>query len=149
MDSNIEARLKDEIKDSFLVYPGYMDDMEALASHVAHYLGENLPAGCWADAQSSRGPAADGPWGAGENVTARLAAGEIAPDGTILRDRDGDIYKACADGAFTDWMPGLKRWRPTLGWSWDDSALGRLRRYAPLHVATPEQLREAGIEASS
>lgn len=79
------------------------------------------------------------PWEPGQDVTARLASGEHAPDGTILRDCEGALYRVEADGAGTIWLGN--RWSINVGsttWtSW--------MHYTPLTVATPAQITAAGI----
>lgn len=87
-----------------------------------------------------------GPWEPGQDVTDRLAAGETAPEGTLLADCDGDIYRAESGGRFTDWRTSWGGWWPAPDWAWNRNARGRLSNYAPIRVATPEQIRAAGIE---
>ena len=84
-----------------------------------------------------------GPWAPGQDVTDRLAAGHVAPYRTILADKLGYLYRAEANCGFTSW------WEVESDWAWGPDLYGRLHTYAPIYVATPEQIRAAGIEVPS
>ena len=93
----------------------------------------------------SRKPYRDDPWAPGQDVTARLAAGEQAPEGTILRDCQGDLYRVEADGRGT--MGFDHGWwsSDVSAWAWDGGGGDGWCDYAPLTVATPAQITAAGI----
>lgn len=93
----------------------------------------------------SREPYRDDPWAPGQDVTDRLEAGETAPEGTVLTDCEGGLYRAEADGRFTDWWKSWGGWWPAPDWAWNRRAMGRLRDCTPIRVATPEQITAAGI----
>lgn len=100
---------------------------------------------------ASREPYRDDPWAPGQDVTARLMAGETAPEGTILRDCEGDLYRVTQSGRGTMWSPPMRLWSHTAGlWAWG-SVTGRFSwaNFTPIRVATPDQIRAAGIEVQS
>lgn len=74
-------------------------------------------------------------WEPGTNVT-DLA--DEAPEGVILVDCDGDYWRAAANGYLLNWHAGRGIWLAA-------GKVGNVARFAPIRVATNEQLRAAGI----
>lgn len=82
-----------------------------------------------------------GPWEPGQDVTARLRAGETAPEGTILRNRNGLIWRTEEDGNGTLWIKFDRRWSSRIGaWSWTDDETKFGAGTGPIFVAAPKVL---------